>query len=205
MDLIRLAGDLEEQFAEILGDRFGLDMPPDLWVCGSTMHEVVEATRNSYQDGRHHYPFSITLLKQIAINAFWIVKLKPINNIMIFDKATGCKANFPDVNETVAMYWAIARVAQAIKSDKLSEVITNTPANRALFLKIIDFYCNHGFYRSLEDQSTVDGSYKIDELIHNLRYKKFTAVNIYEVITHLILPFRAATVMSVSFTPAPDP
>lgn len=196
--MIRVAGDLEEQFTEILTKTFGVILPERYWICQSTLLEVAEATRASYEDGRHHYPFSISLLKQIAINAFWIVKLKPLNNVMMLDRDTKDEIDFPDINEQVALYWAMTRVAHAVKSGHLNEVVSFSEENMALFRSVVVFYYTHGFFRNTTDFKPIPESVKVDEMTHNLRYKKFTAVNIYEVFCHLILPFRAVKAIPIS-------
>lgn len=126
------------------------------------------------------------------------MKLKPLNNVLLVDKDSGQEVDFPDINEHVALYWAMTRVAHAVKSNQLVEVVSYTEENLALFRSVVVFYYKYGFFRSLGDKTPIAESVKVDEMTHNLRYKKFTAVNIYEIFCHLILPFRA-----VKSVPAP--
>lgn len=190
MQISRLSATLERDFEKILRNSFGMNIPDHCWVCSTTMAEVADSTCSSYIDARNRYPYSISYLKQIAITTFWIVKLKPINNVMLFDKNSGKAVDFPDINEAVAIYWCMMKLSSAIKNEKLSEVVTGSPENMKNVRETIIFYYQSGFYRNVETHEPIVDSNKADELTFNLRFKKFTAVNIYEVLCHLILPFR---------------
>lgn len=186
-------GDLFDQFVYILQDVYELDFDQQEIICLQSLTEIVVATQESFEDARAKYPYNISAIKLVSLLTFWIIKLKPINNGRLLSKKTGEKVDFPDVNEQIAIYYAILQISQFVVSGQLKEIISPQEDTVANLKRMITFYYKVGFYRDLnagDEMSPVQGSEKIREVIHNLRFKRFTAVNIYEILTHIILPFR---------------
>ncbi len=182
---------LEADLAQILIDVYNIQLPEDMiWLCKSSLEMVATASYEGFRDSRARYLYSISYLKLISITAFWLIKLKPINNVGLIDKSTQREIDFPDINESVATYWAIANVGDAIARGRLTELVTNSSPNIENYIKIVKYYYTENIYRSIEDSSPIENTQKVNELIFNLRMKKFSAVNIYEVLCHIIIPFK---------------
>ena len=143
--------------------------------------QVVGRSKMSMEDMRNHYPKSITNLKFISNVMFWIIMLKPISPIA-FSK-DGKIVDLPNINEHIALIWGIHTMKNFIKAGKLSEVVSNKEKNVIRAERFIDNYLKVPIYD--DNPSTT----KFNETKYYLRYKRYTAVNIYESFMYILLPF----------------
>jgi len=191
VDISEFVGDVFDELNDILSNVYDLQFDQDSVICLTTLKQVATSTEESFLDARAKYQYNISAIKLVSLLAFWIIKLKPISNSGFVSKSSGKVVDFPDVNEQVAIYLAILQISQFVISGKLVEIISPQDDTVANLRRMIAFYYNIGFYRDVENEmKPVEGSEKIREVIHNIRFKRFTAVNIYEILTHIILPFR---------------
>lgn len=193
----RTAADLENDLRDILENTYDLILPDDSWISSGTLLDIVYCSEAALQDMRHKYPHHLSVIKHIAIVTFWIIKLKPIHNVNLLKKSTGEVFNFIEVNEAVAIFWAMKVLKEAVQAGVLSELISSKEENIEALDQVITYYYNNGFYRNKSTLLPIPQSKKIYETLNNFRYRNFTAISIYEILTHLIIPFRVVNKKSV--------
>ncbi|HBS26372.1 MAG TPA: hypothetical protein DD827_04470 [Gammaproteobacteria bacterium] len=184
--------DFEIKIKSIVENVFSIQIPnDDIWICRETLAEVMLSVRAAIQDKRNQYPHNLSAIKYISIVTSWLIKLKPINNVLLIDSDTNKPINFHHINEAVAIYWAISEIRVAIESGDLVELISSSPENLQNLDEVRKFYYSSGFYRSATPPHTEKtNSRKINETINNLRFKRTSSIFIYEMLSHLILPFK---------------
>lgn len=180
--------DIKAQIKQLLSDVYAINVTEDYWICDITLMQVVASVEASHRDMRNHYNSGISILKHIALIASWLIKLKPLNNVELYKR--GSLVKVPDINERIAICLAMKLVADAVISGKLSEIVTPTERNIGYLREIIKYYYHGDLYRKIDGTTGVGDSQKVSELIHNFRFKKFTSINIYEILVHLIIPFK---------------
>ena len=138
---------------------------------------------------RHRYPFSVSIVKYISNTIFWLIKLKPINACGLTAIDSGCLAEVRDINEQIALYWGMEMMLRAVTTNYIPELITSSPENVKNVRAIMYSYIKNNVYFDKKG-FPMEGTQKYKETVYYFRYKKFTAVNIYEMIVHMIIGFR---------------
>ncbi len=186
-DVKRLGEMLEKHFLDILVNHFEVEPVEDDWLCTETLAEVAFQAVSSTNDFRHRYPHSVTAIKYISIVAFWINKLKPINGLAL--KQDGEWVSCPNVNERVALRWIEATLWRLFKENRIQEFLPFNSDTESSVKKIFNLYFYGDTYISelLEGDARNNKSY---ESAYYMRYKKMTAINIYESLIHMLLPIR---------------
>lgn len=187
---MEMASDMEADLRKILEHAYGLELHKDAWICSTTLGEVIRCCMESHLDARQRYPYSISVIKTISLTTFWLIKLKPLNNVFLVNRETRRLMDFPEINEAVAIYWAVTKLVGAVKRGTLSELISLDEASVNHLSEVLRYYYNGNFYNKVDSKKEVQGTEKVLELIHHFRIKKFTAINIYEVLSHMLLPIR---------------
>ncbi|WP_138511611.1 hypothetical protein [Maricaulis alexandrii] len=189
-----LAKMLRTDFEHILTNSLGL-MPARLgWASSRTMADVARQSIQSMKDYRHRYPFAVSPLKYISVITFWIVKLKPIN-VMAF-KRNGRWVESTNLNERVAYIWMRDKILQAAQSGDLKGFLASDESIVLAIENMFETIENETLYEE-GDSDSVDPddnrlrNNKQYETLYYLRFKKITAINIYESILHLLLPIKA--------------
>lgn len=189
---VKLCRELEAEIKIVIEDVLDIQLPEgEEWICAETMVEVVIAAKAAIEDKRNQYPFNLSALKYISVFTAWLIKLKPINSVNLIDRSSKNTLLYPHINEAVAIAWAIIQLRRAIVQGKLLELIRPSEENLANFDLMHSYYYRRGFYRSIEPPHEEKlESRKINETINNLRFKRTSSILIYEILSHLILPFK---------------
>src|SRR3989304_9377296 len=186
-----LSKQLLEDFETILTEDFKLALLDDSAIAPAVIWDVVDSTFQAMEDMRHQYPYSITIIKFISNLMFWTMRLKPISSCGLLDK--GDIVNVPDINEHLAIYWGMHKITEAVKTGQLLELVNATPETIDGFRKVVVYYLSRDLYKNLKTGEPIRDTRKYNETVYYSRYKKTTAVNIYEVIMHLIVAYKAVT------------
>lgn len=189
-DVIKFADNLEIQIKSILEKDFGFKVIDGLTIDRHVVLDVAIRVEMAMKDMRNIFKSTISMLKYIGNAAFWVLKLKPINtNTLLKD---GKIVSSKQINERVALAYSLKSVYNAILQDNLREIVTADEFQensdfRKKFNKLIQFYLVNNVYRNSETLVPKAGSQKFNETAYNFRYKKISAVNIYEMLTHMVL------------------
>jgi hypothetical protein len=189
VDAKELAGSLYSDIVQILEDDWGLYPISDLTISLHTLFEVAHATERAMTDLRLQYPKNITMIKYIATVAFWIIRCKPINSFLA--DQDGAAVDAPDINEHIALSWALLSLVKSARQGVLRELIRPTRRNLSNLDRIITYYKNGSIYRNVKTGIPVPDTTKYKETIYYFRYKKITAVFIYEILVHLLVSYKA--------------
>ena len=119
--------------------------------------------------------------------AFWVIKLKPLNSLGL--RKDGVPVECSDINERMTLRWVQMTIWTLIEQNKIPEILPRDDAIKASVNHIFDSYFNEDLFgRSADPEDP--GSKKSYETGYYMRYKKMTAINIYESLVHLFLPIK---------------
>ena len=186
--IARLAAELDQEFNFLLRHDFRLEPLAPVCISHVAIFDVARSSFQAISDLRNQYPNTLSLLKYISNVMFWIVKLKPINSSALI--AGDDLVIVEDVNEQLAVYWGMKKFVQAVDHGKLAEIIDPSPKNKRRVHKVIRTYLTENIYRKPGTKVEIPNTVKYDETIFYLRYKKITAVNIYEMMLHMVVAYR---------------
>lgn len=192
----RLYSQLDEELVSILKTSFRLRGDPDDWISVHVLSEVCYQSRLSLKDFRHRYPYNITALKYLSVVCFWIIKLKPLN-VEGFRDENGRKMGVPNINERVAVNWLLMNVCALAKSKQINEITDGLDRFDDLLVESVKFHKNESIYDEDEPKRSRDlpldysAETKSHETAYYMRFKKMTAINIYESLIHLLIPIKA--------------
>lgn len=179
---------LKQHLKQILSDRFSYGTIEGFWISDDVLLDAVYNANRALRDWRHHYSGNVTVLKYVSNVVFWISNLKPIYPAGLTKKGQRCEHK--SINEELALMWAVATIRSDIEEGNLQEVISAKEENIHIFDMLIKRYVNDNIYRKTTIEEHDEVCTKYEETIHHLRYKKFTAINLYEILMHLIVPFQ---------------
>jgi hypothetical protein len=175
-----------------------LELLPDVGVSLDCLSEIAKSSHGAMADMRNRYPNSVAMVKYISNVMFWIIKLKPINPCALESISTGELHEVSNINEHIALLWGMHRIVEAVKKNKMPELIYGTPEYVANVEQAMRGYMARDIYFSSSTWQPVTGTNKYSETLYYLRFKKVTAVNIYETIVHLILGYKEGREASVA-------
>jgi hypothetical protein len=153
--------------------------------------DIVHSAEQAMHDLRNSYPHTISMLKYISNVCYWIIRLKPVNcNFLMRDNT---RITDIRINEKLALYWGLFQILKCIKDSKLVELVEGTPENMQKFCSVVLFFLETNLYSTVTDRGELADTSKYKETVHYSRYKKVTAINIYEMFMHLIVTLRFAS------------
>lgn len=188
---------LEREIRGVIINHWGFDAAKidddqEFWLSTEALDQVVYQSNKSLTDFRHRYPFSITAFKHLSIIAFWIIKLKPINTLGL--KRNGNLVDYPEMNETFALTWLIQSVIDHVENNRVPEFIESTETSKKMVTEMFTCFQNDLIYSNDNEEQNGDmrdfENNKFYETRYYMRYKKMTAINIYESIISMLLPIK---------------
>ena len=185
-DIARISATLEEELREILVHDFRVRAPEFAWHSPQTLADVVTSAHRAMEDMRNHFSGSISIIKHISNIMFWLIKLKPINGSNL--SADGYYLDAADVNERIALYWGMATTLDVIEAEKLSELVPAKDADKVR--RIFDYYLFSDMYGP-KGRTKGERTTKFAETTFYFRFKKVTAINIYEMFLHMFVSLKA--------------
>jgi hypothetical protein len=180
---------LEKDLKKLLSD-FDLEIYEDFTISRPILTQAVIASKQAMIDVRMAYPYTVTGLKHISNLCYWIMKLKPISGSAL--KFSGERISDIAINEKIALYWGLQTILGAIRADQLKELLENSGPNLHRYGYVVRFFLNENIYRSVTTQHQIPGTSKFTETVHYCRFKKMTAVNLYETFMQLIMAVQMA-------------
>ncbi len=191
-----LVQSLRDDFEQIITEHLGADIVPGEWLSQNCLIQVAEQAVRSAEDFRHRYPYHVTAIKYVSIVSFWIIKLKPINVMGLRQGEDLVQCS--DVNERVAIRWIQKQIWVLLDGNCIPEFLPNSDEVRAKVKEVFQFYFYHNLYDRVNGSGEAGDEYELDpsrnkfyETSYYMRYKKMTAINIYESLIHMFLPVRA--------------
>jgi hypothetical protein len=139
---------------------------------------------------RNTYPYTAAGLKHISNVTYWIMRIKPINEDLL--KVDQRRAVDFTINEKIAMLWAMQNILKSVRENRLRELICDTDQNRRSLEAFLGYFFNSDLYTTIDSGEPVAGTSKFKETVHYCRFKKITAINLYEMFMQII--------MAVNFT-----
>jgi hypothetical protein len=175
---------LEKELTKLLRD-FDLQSYEGFTISRPVLMQIVHSSREAVQDIRNSYPHTVSGLKHISNLCYWIMRLKPVNSSAL--KRKGRRISDVAINEKIALYWALQKILRSIKEEKLRELVTNSKPNIARFRYVVRFFLKEDLYTSISEKQQIKGTSKFVETVHHCRFKKITAINLYETFMQLIM------------------
>ncbi len=186
----KLAASLEYEIGIQLKREFGYDVWEGVTISHRILAEISISSIQSIGDMRNSYPHTVSSIKYISNIAFWIVKLKPIMiNALVVAEAGEKPRCVSDskINEKIAFIWLLHKICRLTKDGQFKEIIDDSEKSMLILKNFVQNYISGNMYKNVADGQPVDLSSKFNETVHNSRYKKITAINIYEMITHALV------------------
>lgn len=188
-EAIKLSEQLHSFFRQTLRTYYNCSMQENEWLSDESLSQVCEQSVKSLSDFRHRYPHTITAFKFLSIVVFWIIKIKPVNGLAL--KKDDKHLDWPDVNEQLALKYIQYAICRMLEKDKVPEFLVSNQQTKDMTHQIFKILFEHELYQHKDQDEKIKDSYrnnKIYETAYYMRFKKMTAINIYESLTHLFLP-----------------
>lgn len=188
---------LQVRINEIVKCQFQLSPVEGEWLSQATLAEVAFQTIKSLDDFRHRYHTSVASFKYLSVICFWIMKLKPVNTLGL--KRDGAWISCSNINERIAHRFLMEDVYILMATDAVTEFISVDDAMLTTYAETWNTYFAAEMYTrpdgtdaGIERRQTT----KAYETVYHMRFKKMTAINIYESLIHMLLPLKAGARIS---------
>jgi len=188
--MVQAADALTRRLLRILRTAFRIEILPGEEaevISYSVLFDAVRSAHEAYQDTRNTYPYAITVIKCHAIQAFWLAKLKPIKTGWL-QREDG-RYQIININESVAICFMLDAIFNGLRTGKIREFFGHGMPSTDYVEKFIEEYsATPAFFR--RDGEPVPNSQLLRETAHHMRYKNLTAVALYEMMMHSLIPAR---------------
>jgi pantothenate kinase-related protein Tda10 len=161
------------------------DQPRNLSISRTVVQDVCWISEQSMGDLRATPSHTISAVKNVCIVAFWISRLKPLNINVVERTDKGLKqVNEYLINEKIAIYWAILNIIRLFNNDKLLELGANKIENIKKFRIQANMLLKNSIYKHIDQKKSWT---KYQEIAYHMRYKKISSVNLYDIVTTLLI------------------